>query len=224
MNPTNEPSTLASQNIAPEAPKIYDPTGLQSGKERIPLRFRILGYVPAADKEESDQYNRFHPNDLVKVRSILDKTFYWQVMDGFNEETKLIPFRGVIQKRVIRKAPDIWSIAPGEVKVIPGWSAAVMIENMYKKYIINETDNKPRPAETKNRPITYNFSNPAKQEELISKMFLGVETLARGNYNYMSSSPSTQLPSTAPINQPESDGNISVEDLAKELGISVEPN
>lgn len=212
------PSQNQANQVLPEAPKLYDPTGLQAGKERIPLSFRIMGYVPSADKELPDEYNRFRPEDQVKVMSIMPTMFYWQVQDPMNEEVKQIPFRGIIQKRVIRRPPDMWSIAPGEVKVIPGWSAVVMIEKMIKAYIIEETNNKPRPAETKNRPITYNFSNPKKQEELIEKIYLGIDTPARGQLNY-ASQVQPQI-AQAPVD----DGNMSVEDLAKELGISVEPN
>ena len=179
-----------------------------------------MGYQPSTEAEEPDTYSRFRPEDQVKVTNVLDHMFYWQVLDPYNEDVKLIPFRGIIQKRVVRKSPDMWSIAPGEVKVIPGWSAVVMIERMFKQYIIELTDNKPRPAETKNRPITYNFSNPSQQEEIIGKIFLGVERSARGELNYTSSSPVTMPKDEAP----KVEGEQSVEDLAKELGISVEPN
>lgn len=222
MNPDN-------QNVPQNVPKLYDPSGIQSGKERIPLSFRILGYVPSTSAEEADQYNRFHPNDQVKVTNILPKMFYWQVLDPENEEVKLIPFRGILQKRVFRKAPDMWSIAPGEVKVLPGWSAVVMIEKMFRDYIIWETDNRPRPAETKNRPITYNFSSASKQEEIIKKIFLGIETPGKGNHTFLSQGVPTTNSDHLSTAQPEQEierqsDNMSVEDLAKELGIHVEPN
>ncbi len=227
MNPS---TNQQSQQPIPqqEVPKLYDPVGLGSAKERIPLRFRIMGYKPSTSADEPDEYTRFRPQDQVKVMNILPTMFYWQVLDPFNEEIKLLPFRGIIQKRTIRKSPDMWSIAPGEVKIIPGWAATPMIENMYKEYIIKETDNKPRPAETKNRPITYNFNNPTKQEEIINKIFLGIETPSRGNLNYLSTSNiSTEPTSTGtteitPLENQEP--TLSVEDLAKELGVSVEPN
>lgn len=208
-----------------EPPKLYDPTGLASGKERIPLAFRIMGYVPSSDKELPDEYHRFRPEDQVKVMNILDHLFYWQVLDPRNEEIKTIPFRGIIQRRTIRKAPDMWSIAPGEVKIIPGWAAVPMIEKMYKTYVIEETDKKPRPPETKNRPITYNFNNAAKQEEIISKIFLGVEKSSLEPLNYMSNPSGSPIETGEPdiqVTKPEPEKEVSVEELAKELGINVE--
>lgn len=208
-----------------DQPKLYDPTGLASAKERIPLSFRIMGYVPSTDKELSDQYNRFRPEDQVKVMNILDHMFYWQVLDPRNEEVKIIPFNGIIQKRTIRKAPDIWGIAPGEVKIIPGWAAVPMIEKMYKTYIIETTDAKPRPEATKNRSITYNFDNAAKQEEVISKIFLGVEKSSREPLNYLSNPTGSPIEPSKPEievnNEPQPEKEVSVEDLAKELGINV---
>lgn len=211
-------------NMNQEPPKIYDPTGLASAKERIPLSFRIMGYVPSNDKQLPDEYNRFRPEDQVKVMNILDHMFYWQVLDPRNEDVKLIPFRGVIQKRTVRQAPDMWGIAPGEVKVLPGWSAVIMIEKMYKQYIIETTDAKPRPEATKNRAITYNFDNAAKQEEIISKIFLGIEKSSREPLSYISNPTGSPIEAGEPqetITTADSEPEVSVEDLAKELGINV---
>ena len=134
-------------------------------------------------------------------------------------------FSGIIQKRTIRKAPDIWGIAPGEVKIIPGWAAVPMIEKMYKTYIIETTDAKPRPEATKNRSITYNFDNAAKQEEVISKIFLGVEKSSREPLNYLSNPTGSPIEPSKPEievnNEPQPEKEVSVEDLAKELGINV---
>lgn len=209
-----------------DPPKLYNPTGLDSGKERIPLSFRIMGYVPSTDKELPDEFNRFRPEDQVKVMNILDHMFYWQVLDPRNENIRVISFRGINQKRTMRKAPDLWSIAPGEVKIIPGWAATPMIEKMYKTYVIEETDKKPRPPETKNRPITYNFDNAAKQEEVISKIFLGIEKSSREPLDYYSNQTGSPIEAGTPepVEDTPKEPDVSVEDLAKELGISVEPN
>lgn len=229
MNP--QPSQQPLKN---EVPKIYDPTGLASAEQRIPLSFRIMGYVPSTEPEEADQFNRFRPEDQIKVVNILDHMFYWQVLDPNNEQVRQVGFRGVTQRRTFRKPPDMWSIAPGEVKIIPGWSGVRMIEDMYKQYVIETTDAKPRPETSKGRLVqTYNFDNPELQEKIISKIFLGIETPGRGGLNLQSSvftnptaSTSEKLstqsePEVVEIDEPQ---GATVEELAKELGIKLDDN
>lgn len=227
-------SNPSQAQLRDEAPKVYDPTGLASAKERVPLAFRIMGYVPSTSAEEPDVFNRFHPEDQVKVVNILDHMFYWQVEDPHNEQIREIAFRGATQRRISRKAPDMWSIAPGEVKVIPGWSALLMIEKMYKQYIIETTDAKPRPETSKGRLVqSYNFDNASKQEEIISKIFLGIETPGRGQLNYASSvftnpDPADSEKLSVPSELPDTFEDTSrepvatVEELAQKLGIKLD--
>lgn len=116
---------------------------------------------------------KFRPTDTVKVRNITNHAIDWQWLDEQDESYVIEDGSNV--KIVTREDPQLWSLGPGEVDILQGSCAYLMIEALYKQTCALKTGIVLHPLDE--REIrNFAFDDPAKQEEFIDYCFEGKVT------------------------------------------------
>lgn len=156
-------------------------------------------------------FNRFSPDDFVRVMNIDNETFYWQALDPRDEEHHTIGNQYLVMKETIRKSPKLFSLPAGATAVLEGWNAAIMIEQLYKKIVAKRESERPLMNGQKIR--NFAFSNPMRQDEYIDKIFVGKEKPTFTDQQITSPASPQQLE--------EIKADTSVSGIAKELGLDV---
>lgn len=156
------PQVKPSQNQAPTATTI---------KENKAFRDRLR--------------DRYQPAQYVRVINIDNEPFSWQWFpsDGETEDftdngaVRVITGRARFSGNYETKMPgneQLWMINPGESEVLIGENADLFIEGLYKRLVAKKRihDN-PDIAETQAR--SFNWSDGLLQEQMIDKIYLGIE-------------------------------------------------
>ena len=141
-----------------QAPQLYG-----TSRPSIPKTFR----EKLADK--------FGSSDFVRVINPDNETYYWQSLDPRDEEIYIDKGPTKVTRR---NPPKIYSIKAGESIVLPGWNAYIMIEGLYKKLaqkkaVLEHPENKT--ADGKPVDISFGWSDDAKQDFYIAKIYVGIE-------------------------------------------------
>ena len=165
----------------------------------------------------------FGPADFVRVINPDDEVFWWQVMDPAKEH---INIESPTSKTVIRDLPDLYSIQPGESKVLPGWNARLMIIGLYKKLAAKDSlANHPEGKNVDGKPvdIAFGWDDDIKQDSFINKIFVGIET-PRFDSGVSVPEPTGKADVFEPIREPipvdrSSLSAESQEQVAKDLGL-----
>lgn len=129
--------------------------------------------------------DRYQPSQFVRVINIDNEPFSWQYLptEGETEEftdngaVRVITGRARFDSKYETKIPgneQLWMINPGESEVLIGENADLMIEGLYKRLVAKKriTEN-PDIEPTKAR--SFNWTDGLLQEQMIDKIFLGVE-------------------------------------------------
>lgn len=140
-------------------------------KENTPFRERLR--------------ERYDPTDFVRVINIDNESFNWQYFPSTGEETYFTD-NGAVRVTEGRQRftsdysgkiagnEQIWEIEPGESEILLGENADLMIEGLYKKLVA-----KKRTQDSPNRKptdaLSFNWNDGLVQEQMIEKIFLGVE-------------------------------------------------
>lgn len=168
-------------------------------------------------------HDRFEPTDFVRVINPDDETFYWQSMNPSKEAESNVGRTG---HYIQRDLPDMYGIQPGETKVLQGWNAYIMIEQLYKKLSQKEViASHPEGKNIEGKPVDLAFAwyDDNKQQKYIDMILIGIETpeFDRGGV-----SPTPQIietPSVAPNNLPLTDKEVYEKSLA-DLGLKENDN
>lgn len=155
-------------------PKISSPQEKPTAstiKENKPFRDRLR--------------DRFAPTDYVRVINIDNEPFNWQYfpIDGEdisftdNGAVRVVSGRQRFSGNYEMKLPgkeEQWLLNPGESEVLLGACADIFIEGLYKKLVAKKRINEmPDIAPTQAR--SFNWNDGLLQEQMIDKLFLGVE-------------------------------------------------
>lgn len=116
-------------------------------------------------------HDLFKPEDYVKVINPDNERFIWQYLPQSKEE---IYMTSDPMKVTRREDPEMYYLDPGEVDVLIGSNAYLMIEGLYKKLVAKKAiEAKPNMVPGKNR--TYHWADPTTAEMWIKKIYLGIE-------------------------------------------------
>jgi hypothetical protein len=127
--------------------------------------------------------DRFKPSDFVRVKNIDDEDFQWKWMPTTAEEVsmddggqvRIIEGRESFSKDFKVRLPgreQIWQISAGKEEVIIGENAYLFIEGLYKTLVSKSVVQKnPDSSSARN----FNWTDGAKQEEMIDKIFIRKE-------------------------------------------------
>lgn len=127
--------------------------------------------------------DRFAPSDFVRVKNIDDAPFQWKWMPTSGEDitmddggqVRIISGREAFTRDFSSRIPgneQIWEIAPGEEEVIIGENAYLFIEGLYKTLVAKAVvAANPDTKSARN----FNWTDGAKQEEMINKIFIRKE-------------------------------------------------
>jgi hypothetical protein len=116
---------------------------------------------------------RFKPTDTVKVHNITDTLIEWQWFEEADES--YVIEEGSNVKIVERGDPQLWRLGPGEMDILQGSCAYLMIESLYKQMSAMKTGVVLHPLDE--REIrNFGFDDPQKQEEVIDLIFRGKVT------------------------------------------------
>lgn len=105
--------------------------------------------------------DKFKSTDFVRVINIDNQKFSWVYADPAEESVQQ-PDK--YTRNVYHPTAKVYSLNPGESKVIPGHNAYVMVEAFFKNYV-----------QTHNTKIASITSDPAAQEKFIKDVVIGVE-------------------------------------------------
>jgi hypothetical protein len=129
--------------------------------------------------------DRYKPEDYVRVINIDNEPFEWQWFPTTGESTyftdngavRVTEGRQGFTKNYESKLPgneQQWVIDAGDSEVIIGENADLMIEGLYKRLVAKDKVKKMNVTETQAR--SFNWNDGLMQEEMIDKIFLGIET------------------------------------------------
>lgn len=116
---------------------------------------------------------RFKPTDTVKVHNITNHKIEWQWLEESNEN--YVIEEGSNVKIVTREDPDLWRLGPGEMDILIGSCAYIMIEALYKQTSVLKTGIILHPLDEREIK-NFGFDDPQKQEEFIDMVFRGKVT------------------------------------------------
>lgn len=160
--------------------------------------------------------NYCKPDDFVRVINILDEVFYWQVLPIEHEHISISGDQFSQRKEVRRDPPKLYSLMPKATGVFRGYIAAKMVQDLVKKLRMEQAIQKKAnmPGVKTISADWYDYSDNVK---MIEKIFLGVEnpTFDEGVSQTVYVGESASKPENTPTTTYKS-----VEELAKELGIS----
>jgi hypothetical protein len=139
--------------------------GKETQDERLTLRERLM--------------KLFDATDFVRVINIDTEPFTWQYMPAqkehisFDTTTSTVPM-----KETFREPPEVYQLMPGQSAVIVGASAFIMIEGLIKSMVATEAVAHDREYPGMaimpgGRSRKFSFSDPIKQQEYISRIYLG---------------------------------------------------
>lgn len=129
--------------------------------------------------------DRYAPTDFVRVINIDNEPFQWQYfpIDGEQETftdngaVRVISGRQRFTGNYEQKLPgneQIWEINAGDSEVLLGANADLFIEGLYKRLVAKKRiKDMPNIEATKAR--SFNWNDGLLQEQMIDKIFLGVE-------------------------------------------------
>jgi hypothetical protein len=137
--------------------------------------------------------DRYKPTDHVRVINIDDEDFHWQYFPSTGEETyftdngavRVTEGRAKFSQNFESKIPgneQQWMLSPGESEVIPGECADLMIDGLYKKLVAKKRLGE-NPNREKTMAISFNWNDGTLAEQMIDKIFLGVEKPNFGQVN-----------------------------------------
>ena len=128
---------------------------------------------------------RYQPSEWVRVINIDNETFSWQWFPSTGEETeftdngavRVVTGRAKFTGNYEQKLPgneQLWSMDAGESEVLIGENADLFIEGLYKRLVAKKrVADRPDIPETQAR--SFNWTDGLLQEQMIDKIFLGVE-------------------------------------------------
>ena len=133
--------------------------------------------------------DRYQPQDWVRVINIDNEPFEWQYFPSSGEDesftdngtVRVTTGRQGFTKNYEQKVPgneQLWIIEPGESEVIIGESADLFIDGLYKRLVAKDKVRTVKITETQAR--SFNWNDGLMQEEMIDKIFLGIE---KPNFN-----------------------------------------
>jgi hypothetical protein len=139
--------------------------GKETQDERLTLRERLM--------------KLFDATDFVRVMNIDTEPFTWQYMPAqkehisFDTTTSTVPM-----KETFREPPEVYQLMPAQSAIIVGASAFIMIEALIKRMVSEEAVSRDREYPgvkilPGGRSRKFAFSDPIKQQELISRIYLG---------------------------------------------------
>lgn len=116
---------------------------------------------------------RFKPTDTVKIHNITNMEIQWQWLEESDE--KYVIEDGSNVKIVTREDPGLWRLGPGEMDILMGSCAYIMIEALYKQTSVLRTGIVLHPLDEREIK-NFGFDDPQKQEEFIDMVFRGKVT------------------------------------------------
>lgn len=129
--------------------------------------------------------DRYQPDQYVRVINIDNEPFNWQWFPSNAETTeftdngavRVVTGRAHFTKNYAQKLPgneQQWLLNPGESEVLIGENADLFIEGLYKRLVAKKRiDDNPDIEKTQAR--SFNWNDGLLQEQMINKIFLGVE-------------------------------------------------
>lgn len=129
--------------------------------------------------------DRYQPSDYVRVINIDNEPYYWQFFPSTGEEVtftdngavRVVTGRQRFNSTYDQKIPgneQQWMINPGDTEVIIGENADLMIEGLYKKLVVKKRLEEV-PSIEKTQARNFNWNDGLLQEQMIDKIFLGIE-------------------------------------------------
>lgn len=130
--------------------------------------------------------DRYAPTDYVRVINIDDEAFKWQWFPSTGEETYFTDNGNVRvtegrqrftknYEQVVSGNEQLWELDAGATEVLVGENADLFIEGLYKRLVAKQRiHDTPKIAETQVRK--FNWNDGLLQEQMIDKIFLGIET------------------------------------------------
>lgn len=151
------------------APKLY---GLDKTENTIPFQERLM--------------RLFKPQEFVTIKNIDNEAVYWQYLPADNEVENFS--EDGVQRQIMREAPEMWVILPGETEVLVGASAYRALDVMYKNYTAKSVLKKfkdptaPQFSEdNQHLPKNFNFADAGAQDAFIEMAYIGKAQLAFSN-------------------------------------------
>lgn len=137
--------------------------------------------------------DRYKPTDYVRVINIDDTPVVWNYFPIDGEETystddgmmRIVEGRQHFDEKREHLLPgndQVWMINPGESEVLLGANADLFIEMLYKTLVAKKTI-KSKPNVREGEARKFNWIDGRLQDELIDKIFLGVERPQFGDVN-----------------------------------------
>jgi hypothetical protein len=135
----------------------------------------------------------YKPQDYVRVINIDNVPIYWHYFPVDGEETYFTD-DGVMRVTEGRQHFDekreellpgndqAWMLNPGESEVLLGANADLFIQTLYKTLVAKKTI-KAKPNMKEGQARKYNWIDGNQQEQIIEKIFLGVEKPQFGEVN-----------------------------------------
>lgn len=129
--------------------------------------------------------DRYAPTEYVRVINIDNEPFTWQYfpIDGEdvtftdNGAVRVVSGRQRFTSNYEQKLPgkeETWMINPGESEVLLGACADLFIEGLYKRLVAKKRIHE-MPNMEKTQARNFNWTDGVLQEQMIDKIFLGVE-------------------------------------------------
>lgn len=129
--------------------------------------------------------DRYAPTDYVRVINIDNEPFEWQYfpIDGEdvsftdNGAVRVVTGRQKFTANYEQKIPgneEQWELDAGESEVLLGACADLMIEGLYKRMVAKKRIND-MPDIEKTQARSFNWNDGLLQEQMIDKIYLGVE-------------------------------------------------
>jgi len=112
----------------------------------------------------------FKPHDTVKVQNVDSEVIEWQFLEEDKENFTIEDDSNI--KIVTRDDPDLWRIEPGDVDILEGCCAYLMIEALFKQMTARKVGPVEHPLDQRDIR-NFAFDDPAAQDNFIKRVFLG---------------------------------------------------
>jgi hypothetical protein len=112
----------------------------------------------------------FKPHDTVKVQNVDDAPIEWRYLREDQESYTIEDDSNI--KITVREEPELWRIEAGDLDVLDGGCAYLMIEALFKQVTAKKVGPVEHPLDQRDIR-NFAFDDPEAQERFIKRVYLG---------------------------------------------------
>lgn len=129
-----------------------------------------IGETDNSVKVQEHLIKMFAPHETVQVMNIDDEPIKWQYQPAYNERY------GVSDdgtKDVSRGLPELWEIPAGEMDVLIGENAYLMMDTLYKRLVVKKAGGTVARPQDEREIKNFSWNDPLKMQQILEKVFMG---------------------------------------------------